>query len=337
MSEDRGYITGLALGYQVSQVLFAALHLRLFTLLEEGAGDPGELAARSGADGPALIRLLTVLVDVKLVQRQDDGCYRNAALASRCLVEGGKEFWGSTVHHASNLWPFWENLDEQIKSGTLKMPSPAYLEDYPHRLGDYLAAMDEGASAKASAVADAIGLNKFRRMLDAGCGPGSYAIAFCGMNPDLSVTLIDLEPSLEAARRSVEERGLGERITCRACQLLEDPIPGDGYDLVFLSNLIHAYGEGDVELILEKLWGVLAVPGELVIHDYLLHAGCGQTLYASLLNLTMLVGTPRGRCYSVDEMKVMLTRLHAAEVITVPIGLGTSLIRAKKTIQGGRK
>ncbi|MBP1722179.1 MAG: dimerization domain, partial [Deltaproteobacteria bacterium] len=40
MSEDRGYITGLALGYQVSQVLFAALRLRLFTLLEEGAGDP---------------------------------------------------------------------------------------------------------------------------------------------------------------------------------------------------------------------------------------------------------------------------------------------------------
>ena len=101
--------------------------------------------------------------------------------------------------------------------------------------------------------------------------------------------------------------------------------------------LAQGAGEEDVELILEKLWRVLAVPGELVIHDYLLDAGGGQTLYASLFNLTMLVGTPRGRCYSVDEMKVMLTRLHAAEVKTVPIGLGTSLIVAKKIFQGGKE
>jgi SAM-dependent methyltransferase len=334
MSEDREYITGLALGYQVSQVLFAALNLRLFTLLEEGTGHPQELAARAHADGPALNRLLVALVDLKLVVRQD-GSYRNTALASRYLVEGGREFWGNTVHHASNLWYFWDGLDRHIIIGKGKEMPRSFLDDYPHRLNDYLAAMDEGASAKAAAIARAIGIQQFRRMLDVGCGPGGYARAFCEMNPDLSVTLLDLEPSLAAARQRVQDRGLEGRIASHVCQVLEDPIPGDGYDLVFLSNLIHAYGEREVELIVEKAWRALAAPGELVIHDYLFDAGCGPPLHASLFNLTMLVGTPRGRCYSAEEMTGMLNRLHAAEVKTVPIGLGTSLIVAKKIVQGG--
>lgn len=330
MSGDREYITRLALGYQASQVLFAALHLRIFTLLEEGAGDPLELAARSGTDGPAISRLLRVLVDLKLVEGQD-GFYRNAGIASRHLVEGGKEYWGSTVHHASTLWYFWDGLDGQIRSGTAKVPPPAYLADYPRRLRDNLAAMDENASAKAAAVAGAIGIGTFRRMLDVGCGPGSYGLAFSRFNPDLSVTLIDMEPSLEAARKRVSEGGLEERITCHACQVLEDPIPGDGYDLVLLSNLIHIYSEPEVELILKKVWHVLDTPGELVIHDYLLHTDGPDQLYASLFNLSMLVGTPRGTCYSVHELAEMLRRLGAAEPRLIPIGLGTSLVVAGKT------
>ncbi len=332
MTEERDYITRLAQGYQVSQVLFAAVHLRIFTLLEEGAGCPEELAQRTGADGSAISRLLTALVALQLVE-ETEGLYRNAALASRCLVEGRDEYWGNVVHHASNLWDFWGGLEEQIQSGKAKPPPPACLANYPLRLRDYLAAMEEGASAHAAAIADAIGIGGFRRMLDVGCGPGSYGIALSRLNPNLSVALVDLEPSLATARTRVREAGLQERITGHVCQLLEDPIPGDGYDLVLLSNLIHIYGDTEVELIVNKVWQVLDAPGCLVIHDYLLHADGRNQLPASLFDLSMLVGTPRGKCYRVDELKEMLNRLGAAESRVIPVGMGTSLIVAGKTIQ----
>lgn len=335
MCGDREYISRLALGYQISQVLFAAADLKIFTLLEQGAGEPQELASRSGADGPAIKRLLRVLVDLQLVEQQN-GVYRNTRIASRYLVEGSTEYWGATVHHAANLWYFWDGLDEQIKSGTAKSPPPAYLADYPHRLGDYLAAMDENASAKAALIAGAIGIGAFRHMLDVGCGPGSYAITFSGLNPDLSVTLIDMEPSLEAARRRVCESGLQDRISCHTCQVLEDSLPGEGYDLVFLSNLIHLYSGKEVELIVEKVWHVLGTPGALVIHDYLLRRDGPDQLYASLFNLSMLVGTPRGACYQVHELEEMLKRLGAAELRMMPIGLGTSLVMARKIASANR-
>jgi ubiquinone/menaquinone biosynthesis C-methylase UbiE len=330
MTEERDYITGLALGYQVSQVLFAALHLRIFTLLEKGAGYPEELARRSEADGSAVSRLLTALVALKLVEEQD-GCYHNTEIASRCLAEGGAEYCGKFIRHASNLWPFWEDLDQRVKCGKAKSPAPEYLEEYPRRLRDYLAAMDESAAAKAAAIADAIGIGGFRRMLDVGCGPGGYGIAFSRLNPNLSVALIDMEPSLATARTHVREAGLQDRIDCHVCQILEDPVPGDGYDLVFLSNLIHIYSDREVELIVNKVWQVLDAPGELVIHDYLLNTDGRDQLHAALFNLAMLVGTPRGKCYRVSELADMLSRLGAAELRVKPVGLGTSLIVAKKT------
>jgi SAM-dependent methyltransferase len=329
MTDERDYITGLALGYQVSQVLFAALHLKIFTLLEEGAGQPEELARRTGADGAAVSRLLTALVALRLVEERD-GFYRNAAIASRCLVESGDAYWGNVVHHASNLWHCWDGLEEQIKSGKPKSPPPACLADYPHRLRDYLAAMDEGASARAAAIADAVGIGRFRRMLDVGCGPGTYGIAFCRLNVNLLVALIDMEPSLATARTRVRDAGLEDRIACHACQILEDPVPGDGYDLVFLSNLIHIYSDREVALIVKKVWQVLDAPGELVIHDYLLHNGGRDHLHAALFNLAMLVGTPRGKCYRVNELTELLQRLGAAELRVKPVGLGTSLIMARK-------
>ena len=329
MCKDAAYIARLALGYQISQVLFAALSLRLFTLLEEGAGDLGDIAERSGADGPSLKRLLRVLLDLKLVEQRND-VYCNTEAASCYLVEGGKGYWGKTIHHASNLWWFWEGLDQHILSGKGKTPGPAYLEDYPHRLRDYLAAMDEGAEAKAASIAEAIGIHKFRRMLDMGCGPGTYALTFTGMNPDLLVTLLDLEPSLDFLRDRLRASRSRKRITCHVCQVAADAIPGEGYDLVFISNLIHLYGEKEVELIVEKAWNALACPGELVIHDYLLEAGGEHALYASLFNLTMLVGTPCGKCYSVGEVVTMLQRLGVAGLREVPLELGTSLIVARK-------
>jgi ubiquinone/menaquinone biosynthesis C-methylase UbiE len=173
-------------------------------------------------------------------------------------------------------------------------------------------------------------------MLDVGCGPGSYGIAFCRLNVNLSVALIDMEPSLETARTRVREAGLQDRIACHVCQILEDPVPGEGYDLVFLSNLIHIYSDREVELIVNKVWQVLDAPGELVIHDYLLHNGGRDHLHAALFNLAMLVGTPRGKCYRVNELNELLQRLGAVELRVKTVGLGTSLIMARKTQAAAR-
>jgi SAM-dependent methyltransferase len=257
-------------------------------------------------------------------------CYRNSPGASRYLIKGKSAYLGNFVQHASNLWHFWDGLENQVKTGCGKEPGEDYLNAFPERLKDYLGAMQDCAVSKAHIIADALSIGDFREMLDVGCGPGTYAIAFAECNPDLTATLIDLEPNLVYAREQISNSSARERIRTCTCQVLEDDIPGGGYDLVFISNLIHIYSEQEVKQIIAKAWDVLAPSGILVVHDYILSDQGQGGFMASLFDLTMLVGTPRGRCYSLDEVSALFMTLEAHTIRQIPIDLGSSLVVGEK-------
>lgn len=322
-------IIKVALGYQVSQVLFAAVHLDIFNLLDRGGMDSTALANALQSDRNSVRRLLNVLVDMGLLEYRGHN-YRTAPVASRYLVRGKSGYVGTIVQHSSNLWPFWDGLAQQVKTGCPREPEQEYLNAFPRRLKEYLAAMHDRAASQSDSIADALAIGGFRNMLDIGCGPGTYAIAFAERNPNLTATLIDLEPNLVYAREQITKSSARERIRTCTCQVLEDAMPGSGYDLVFISHLIHIYSEDEVRQIFVKAWDLLAPSGTIAVHDYLLSEPGEGRLRASLFDLTMLVGTPRGRCYGVDEVSAMLTALGAHTIRQISIDQGSSLVAGEK-------
>jgi len=329
MSADEEYIMNLALGYQVSQVLFTAINLNIFNILESGEKSISEVAKEVESDEGSLKRLANTLVALNLLEKRN-GKFLNAKIASQYLVKGKKNYLGNTIHHCSNLWDFWEGLDKQIKSGRWKGPDEEHLQNFPHRLKDYLAAMSDFAELKADALADAISIGKYKKMLDIGGGPGTYAIAFAERNPELYSTIVDLELNLAYINTFINKSKYRDRIRVLACHILEDGLPGSGYDLIFISNLIHIYGETEVKKIMEKVWYVAATPARIVIHDYILNESGGGPLYASLFDLNMLVGTPHGKCYTILEIKELLKNLGAKNIRQIPVGLGSSLVIGEK-------
>jgi len=328
-NNGKEHIINIALGYQLSQALFAALHMDIFNLLDRGEMNSEALASALQSDRNSVKRLLNLLVDIGLLEYRKHS-YRNTPAASRYLVKGKSTYLGNFVQHSSNLWQFWDGLENQVKTGSGKEPDQDYLNAFPERLNDYLAAMKDAAASKAHIIADALSIGDFRKMLDIGCGPGTYAIAFAETNADLTATLIDLEPNLVYAREQISNSSARERIRTSICQVLEDPIPGGGYDLVFISNLIHIYSEQEVRQIVAKAWDVLAPSGTLAVHDYILSDQGSGGFMASLFDLTMLVGTPRGRCYSLDEVRALFMTLGAHTIRRISIDLGSSLVVGEK-------
>ena len=322
-------IINLALGYQLSQVLFAALHMDIFTTLDEGEMTTASLASALQSDRNSVRRLVHVLVDIGLLEYRNN-CLGNTRIASRYLVKGKSGYLGNIVHHAGNLWHFWDGLENQVKTGYGREPDDDYLNAFPDRLIDYLAAMHDSAASKAHIIADALSIADYREMLDIGCGPGTYAIAFAECNPDLTCTLIDLEANLVYAREQINRSRAKERIRTRTCQVLEDAIPGSGYDLVFISQFIHIYSEQEVRQIIARAWDVLAPSGTLAVHDYILSEPGSRECTASLFDLTMLLGTPQGRCYSFDEVRSMLMAHGAHTIREIPVDLGSSLVVGNK-------
>jgi len=176
LKKDEEYIMNLALGYQSAQVLFAAVNMNIFTIIDGGKKEISEIAEIAGSDEQSLGRLLNTLVALNLLKK-DEGRYVNLTSASRYLVRGEKTYLGNAIHHSNNLWDFWQGLDEQVKCGYGRDLDEEKIEDYSHRLQDYLAAMHDFATIKADMLADAIMIDTHKKMLDLGCGPGTYAIA----------------------------------------------------------------------------------------------------------------------------------------------------------------
>ena len=310
----------------ISACLFAAVSLDIFTLLDQGPQDSAGIAKLLQVEETVLKRFAVVLIDLKLLEEKNNLFY-NTSISSQHLVKGKKGYLGNIIHHSSNLCEFWQDLDNQICNGRPNLPGNDYLNDFPHRLDDYLSAMNDTAELKAAAIAEVLGIQDFRKMLDIGCGPARYAILFSQWNPNLDVTLIDLEPNIEYARKQVMYSNLQKQIKTATCQVLEEDIPGSGYDLIFISNLIHIYDRGEVENILTKAWSVLNSPGSMVIHDYIIDENTvNNPLFASLFDLTMFLGTPRGKCYTREDLTDMLNYLGARNQRFTPLTLGTSLL-----------
>ena len=323
--DHKEYIINLALGYQMSQALFTAISLDIFTQLDKGPQDRAGLARKLEVDETVFKRFVGVLIDLQLLEEKNTLVY-NTSISSQHLVRGKHGYLGNIIHHSANLWEFWKDLDKQIRNGSPHPPGREYLNDFPHRLDDYLSAMNDTAALKAATIAEAIAIQDFRKMLDIGCGPGCYAIVFCQWNPNLHATLIDLEPHIEYARRQIIHANLQNRIKAVTCQILEEDIPGSNYDLIFISNLIHVYDRDEVENILTKAWNMVSSPGCMVIHDYIIDSETAHPLFSSLFDLTMFLGTPRGKCYSRKDLTQMLNFIGARNQRFIPLTLGTSLL-----------
>ena len=224
VNNDAEYFINLALCYQASQILSAAINLDIFTILESGAKNISEIILHLEADEGALVRLSNALVSLNLLERKN-GRFYNTKTSSQFLVKGKKKYLGNAIHHGSNLWDFWKGLDDQIRSGEGRRPNDEQLREYPHRLEDYLSAMDDFAELKADMIADVLSIKKDSKMLDLGCGRGIYSLTFASQNSKLHCTLVDLEPNIVYTRELIHKSLYRNRISVQACQILEEEIP----------------------------------------------------------------------------------------------------------------
>src|ERR1035438_8972572 len=78
-------------------------------------------------------------------------------------------------------------------------------------------------------VNDIIIANKYKRVLDLGCGDGTFLRMLCGLNPDVESVGIDRAPqAVEEGNRVLKEKGLQERVHLTALDISkieEAPLP----------------------------------------------------------------------------------------------------------------
>jgi SAM-dependent methyltransferase len=309
-----GEILGISGAYWKSLALHAGVRLDLFTVIGDGRLDGAEIARRVGGDERGVTTLLEALAGLGLLERTADG-FANAPAARTYLVRGSADYIGFMVRHHANLVHSWSRLHEAALAGA-PVRSRASHGD-PGELEDFLMGMHGNSLATAARAAREIDLAGRSRLLDLGGGPGTWAVQFALANPELRATIFDLPTSRDFAERIVGAAGLADRVGFAGGDFTTDPLPG-GFDVAWLSHILHGEGPETCRAIVRKAAGALVPGGLLLVHEFILDDTRTSPVFSTLFSLNMLAGTPEGRSYSLSELSAMLVDAGARDARLLP-------------------
>ena len=332
---DYQRLEDLACAHWLSEVFFSALELDIFELLGHMDSSVDELAARTGWDRDALERLLNVLTGMELVV-EFDGRYANSTLAARYLLAASSEYLGDFLAYRRYIAPHWARLPDRIRQGTMANDRPLDEPDadYQARVLAYVRALDGQARLKAREAAPylfEIMAQPPQRILDLGGGAGSWGRVLRNNWPEARVTLLDLPDVLTAASRLFPNYQDWQGVDRLAANGLSACLKAKSYDLIVLSNILHAYGLEELPGLLENAARLLSPKGTVVIHDYLTGDAGARPLKGRLYDLHMMLNTYNGRIFGIDVLSDHLAAAGLTLQRTIHLKTDSSLLLAGKT------
>lgn len=328
MDDPKRRIDELARGFQHSAVLLTGINLGLYAAMGDGAHDAATLAAKLGVDARALEVLLLALAAEEIVTKETAGGagrFRLDPQYAPYLIPGGEQSQTHILNHNYHMMTRWVRLPEIVRSGR---PIPRDEGDAT-QLRAFICGMADISRASSREVAEKFDFSAYRKLLDLGGGPGTSAITFAQRNPELEAVVFDLPPVLEIAREEIAAAGLATRIKTLAGDYYTDPI-GGGYDIIYVSNIIHSMAPEDVAMLIGKCAAALTAGGALVIKEFFLDDDRVHPPAAALFSVNMLVGTEGGRSYTAGETREMMARAGFGGFATTEVAMHSKLLVGRK-------
>ncbi|MBA4348776.1 MAG: hypothetical protein C0415_02160 [Thermodesulfovibrio sp.] len=294
LQEDAKVLRKLWSSFRQARVLFTANNFRIFDCLKSPR-TADEIAGILKTDRRATEILLDAVTGLGLLKKSA-GKYSNKPISNHLLVKDSPYYQGDIIRHADNLWQNWSGLDEIMKTGK------PYRKSRNHDA--FIKGMHNIAVLKSKAVIDLIDLKGVKKALDVGGGPGTYSMELAKRG--VSVTLLDLPETVKIAKEIIRESGV-KKIDFIEGDFLSDDVSRD-YDLIFISQVLHAYSEDDNLHIIRKSKNALNENGRIAIQEFYIKSNRAFPFYSALFSVNMLVNTEGGRCYSPSEIKRWLAK-----------------------------
>jgi cyclopropane fatty-acyl-phospholipid synthase-like methyltransferase len=232
--------------------------------------------------------------------------------------------------HAVHLWDTWSTLTQAVCHGKSVVAGHTNKRG-GERLTAFIASMHQRACQQASALVALLDLSAVSRVLDIGGGSGAYSMAFVRANETIKATVFDLPNVIALTRDYIQKEGLSNRVETVAGDYNIDKF-GSGFDLVFLSAIIHINSpEGNRELI-RKGAEALNPQGQMVIQDFVMDEDRTTPALGALFALNMLVATESGDTYTESEIRMWMEEAGLAEIIRKDTGFGSSLIIGRRIL-----
>ena len=312
--------------FQKSRILLSGFELDIFTNIEESGITCNQISHNLNLDEHACERLMNALVSLGFLKKQNK-LFFNTAESSAFLSRKSPDYLGGLMH-SNHLWNTWSNLTKVIKTGVSAHPDEINSrgEDW---LTPFITAMHDRAKKQAPLQLASIDLSEIKSILDMGGGSGAYSMEFASRKPSIDATVFDLPNVVPITKVFLEKEGFSDKVKTYAGDYTTDDLPG-GFDMVFLSAIIHSNSlEVNADLI-KKCFGSLNKNGRIVIQDWIMNNDRTQPTPGAVFAINMLVGTESGDCYTEPEVTEMLSAAGFKDISRTEFETGLSRMVAYK-------
>jgi hypothetical protein len=319
-------IREFAASFQKSRILLSGFELDIFTHLDESGTTSNELAILLHLDNHACDRLLNALVSVGFLDKQKE-LFFNTKESFTFLSKKSEDYLGGLMH-TNHLWNTWSNLTQVVKSGKSAHPDEIN-ERGEEWLFAFINAMHDRALKQAPQQLAGIDLSGIHSILDIGGGSGAYSMEFISKNPGISATVFDLPNVVPITIKFIEKEGFtGKILTCTGDYTVND-FP-TGFDLVFLSAIIHSNSLDVNRELMKKCYKSLNRNGKIIIQDWIMNNDRTLPVSGAIFAINMLVGTDAGDCFTEGEVGEMLQDAGFQEVSIKVFESGLGQVIASK-------
>jgi precorrin-6B methylase 2 len=281
--------------YWRSCTLITAAHLQLFAWIGKRQRRPAALAAHFGGSSESWEIFLNALCAMSLLRKRGKN-YANTSFSARHLAGGRANF----LLPEFDAWKIWGGLDSALITGKRPNTQIPFFSD-GKKADRLLHALDFDVKQIAPDLIARLPLSRSENLLDLGGGLGGFAIAFCRRYPRLHATIVEHPRVASLARRAVRQAGLLKRVRVIGADFTGDVLPR-GFDTVFVSNVLHSHGVDENRSLIRKIRHCLNSTGQLILRDVFVDRHRTSPEWATLFSVSLLLQTPRGRCYGLDEI-----------------------------------
>ena len=309
-----------------ANIILSALEFNVFSVLEKKPLRAKQVASLTKTKLEGMEILLNALAAMGVLNKNKN-TFRNTPVTYKYFCQTSPDFRIGTVMLKIDSRGEYEKLSKIIKKG--RDPKEFESEDDPKFRHLFTYAMHERSELSADKVADAVSQNKIGKLLDLGCGPGSYTVAILKKNKTATATLMDRATAINVARKICKTQSSYNRLHFVSGDLFDDEF-GEGYDTVLLFNIIHIYNARENKTIFKKINRSLKKGGRFVLYDLFLNNSKTDPFDAALFAITMLLYTKTGKSYAFSEAEALLRNTGFARIKKTKIGEGSSIIEAIK-------
>jgi ubiquinone/menaquinone biosynthesis C-methylase UbiE len=311
-ASDQMILMNLTAGKCVSQAIAVAAELGIADILKDRPRTAADIARRAKVSENGVYRLLRALASVGLFAESGNRRFRLTPLGTLLRRDPSQALGGyARFVGDQSTWRPWGELRHSVQTGepafdrVFAMPIFEYFATMPESAAVFDAAMTSISTWESKAVLAAYDFSGINTLVDVAGGHGLMIATILKANRRMRGILFDLPHVTAGATALLQSGGVANR-----CQIVSGDffasVP-EGGDAYIMKHIMHDWDDDRASEILQNCHRATQPGGKVLIVDAVIPRG-NSAHFGKLLDLEMLVLTPRGRERTQAEFRDLLKR-----------------------------